>query len=232
MQGRVTTSGGQHGDGTYRGIPRGRREAGVLCLPATRYATLIVVVALLSAVDAQAAAIGMPERTARIGLLLGLMSPSLDPAPEGQLADDEPLQQVSLAYTDWRSRDLRYWAEAYYSKAGQRATSDRIGHNVAQVGGRLSLQKNFHAGTWRPWLGLGLDLSQVRYTSRHSVDIGGFLVRNYPDATDTQAAVLVTLVSEWHLSRRWDVAGRIEQMLPVGDGLGGFSVSIGALFTY
>ncbi|KAF0190817.1 MAG: Uncharacterized protein FD165_2375 [Gammaproteobacteria bacterium] len=181
----------------------------------------------------RAAAIGMPDQTARAGLVFGWMAPSIDATEYGAAADDNALQASGIVYTDWLSDGRRYWAEAYYQQAGQEATTAGIGQNIAQYGARISLQQSVPVVFgWQPWLGIGLDVSQVHYTDRHSVDPGGFLSRRYADRTDIQPAVLVNLITEWNLTRHWDVIARLEQMFPLQDGIGGFSVALGALYTY
>jgi hypothetical protein len=216
------------GDWVATALPVARRRSAVaqwVCC------TLVLLTAWCS--DASAAAIGMPDQTARVGLMAGAMMPSIDASADGASADGNVLPTAAIVYTDRLSARLRYWAEAYYQQAGQEATTSEIGQNIAQLGARLSLQRRVPAVLgWRPWLGVGLDLSQVRYTDRHRVDAGGFLSRSYADRTEFQPALLFNLVTEWNLTRQWDVIGRLEHMTPLQDGIGGLSLSLGAVFTY
>lgn len=198
-----------------------------------RWSPWPVIIIVILWCDAHAAAIGMPEQTARVGALISMMSPSIDAAPDGPSADDEAFQGGAIVYTDRFSGDARYWTEAYLQQAGQPAASGEIGQDVRQIGMRFALQTRVPLlFGWAPWLGAGLDVSQVHYSNRHDVDLGGFLLTRYSDRTEVQPALLLNLTTEWGVTRRWDVVAKVEQMWPLDDGVGGLSVAIGALFNY
>lgn len=193
----------------------------------------IVVIAFLSSIQTLSAApLGLPQSTAKIGYSAGVARVSVDD-PEGQTKSNIGGQPIGLIYTDWFLGGYRYWTEAYYYSATLDDTSNNIGQDVERYGLRFSLQKNFRiVQAWAPWLGAGLDVSQAKYTVRHTKDSEGFLLNQYPDRSETAVSLLVNAVSEWSLSQDWSVALKLEQSIPLSSDVSEFLVSGVLLYRY
>jgi hypothetical protein len=61
-----------------------------------------------------------------------------------------------------------------------------------------------------PCFGAGIDLSEEKFTARHSVDSDGFLTAVYPDREKTTLASVINIVSEWPLAQDWFIAAKLE----------------------
>ena len=161
------------------------------------------------------AALGQPQRTSMIGYAMGAALVSVDD-PAGGTEASWTLQPITLVYTArvWRS-SLRYWSELYYYKTILDASSTKIGQDVERYGMRLSLQKNLKIlPKFSAWFGAGLDISQEKFTTRHTVDRDGFLIKAYPDREGANVAGVINVVSEWSLPRNWIIAAKLEQSIP------------------
>ena len=190
------------------------------------------VVQCLACSYASAAAIGLPERTARLGYAAGPVLLSADD-PDGDTAVEWGAQPFAVIHTDWFLRGTRYWAELYYQEAVLDAAPDEVGQDVGQYGLRFSVQKDLAVVPgWRTWFGGGVDLSRIRQTKRHVVDNSGFLLERFPDRTSTGVGVVLNAVGEWSLTQHWDIGAKVEQLLPVGDGVTATSFAIVVLYTY
>lgn len=161
------------------------------------------------------AALGQPQRTSMLGYGIGAAFVSVDD-PAGSTDPSWALQPVTLVYTArlW-SNGIRYWSELYYYKAVLDAGPTKIGQDAERYGMRFSLQKSLTIIPKLPiWFGAGIDISQERFTSRHTVDVDGFLITSYPDREETNLAGIVNIVSEWPLTRDWIIAAKLEQSIP------------------
>jgi hypothetical protein len=159
--------------------------------------------------------LGLPESTAKIGIAGGAALVSVDD-PDGDTETTTGVQPFGLVYTDWFVGDIRYWTEAFYYAAELDASSDKIGQDVERYGVRFSLQKSFRIiQAWAPWFGLGLDVSKIDYTLRHTKDNEGFLLQRFDDRSETGVSLLVNVVSEWPVGQAWSVGLKLEQSVPL-----------------
>jgi len=178
-----------------------------------------------------AAAIGLPENTARIGYAVGVSRLAMDD-PDGSTKAAVGVQPLTLIYTDWLPRGWRYWAEGYYFRTSLDASTSDIGQDASRIGARLAVQRNVQWGKWSPWLGVGLDISRNHYSKRYTVDSDGFLLNAYPDRSSTALGITAHIVSEWALARDWDLSTKLEQVFPVNGGITETSLSVGVLYRY
>ena len=193
---------------------------------------LIALLILALSSELHAAALGLPENTARVGYAAGMSRLSVDD-PAGSTKAKFGLQPVTLIYTDWmRSGGLRYWLEVYYTQATLDPGPTEVGQDASRAGLRAALQRNIRVGAWSPWLGLGLDVSRNRFSQRHTEDSEGFLLTAYPDRSVTGVGLVAHVMSEWAIAREWDVHTKLEQVFAVSGGMNETSVSIGVLYRY
>lgn len=182
--------------------------------------------------EADAAALGLPENTARIGYAVSMSRLTVDD-PAGTTKAKIDIQPITLIYTDWlRSGGLRYWIEGYYTNTTLRASATDVGQDASRMGARVALQRNIQVGSWAPWLGLGIDISRNRLTKRHTEDNDGFLLATFPDRNTTGMGLVAHVVSEWAVAREWDVLGKLEQVFAVSGGVSETSLSVGVLYRY
>lgn len=179
------------------------------------------------------AAIGQPQRTSMLGYSIGAALVSVDD-PAGGTEDTWTLQPITLVYTArvWRS-SLRYWSELYYYKAMLDASSTKIGQDAERYGMRLSLQKRLRfIPTLTTWFGAGIDISQEKFTARHTVDSDGFLINAYPDREGANVAGVINVVSEWSLPRNWMIAAKLEQSIPTDGRITESQAAVTLLYRY
>lgn len=161
------------------------------------------------------AALGQPQRTSMLGYGVGATLVSVDD-PAGSTETSWALQPITLIYTArlW-SNGIRYWSELYYYKAMLDAGPTRIGQDAERYGMRFSFQKKLRIiPGLSSWFGAGIDISQAKYTTRHTVDSDSFLITAYPDRKETIFAGVINVVSEWSLTRDWMIAAKLEQTIP------------------
>jgi hypothetical protein len=176
--------------------------------------------------------LGLPQNTAKIGYSAGVTRVSVSD-PDGPTKSNIGAQPFGLIYTDWFLGGYRYWSEAYYYSATLDDSGDNVGQDVERYGLRFSLQKNFRIlQSWAPWLGAGLDLSQAKYTLRHTKDSEGYLLDKYPDRSEVAVSLLVNAVSEWSIARDWSLAFKLEQSIPLSSDVSEFLVSGVLLYRY
>ena len=182
--------------------------------------------------ELRAAALGLPENTARIGYAVGMSRLIVDD-PAGSTKAAVSVRPLTLIYTDWlQSGGLRYWIEGYYASATLDAGANEVGQDVSRAGARVVLQRNIPLGSWSPWLGLGLDVSRNRYSKRHTEDRDGFLLAAYPDRSKTGVGIVVHAVSEKTNTPTWDVLGLLLQVCAKCGDVKKTTKSIGVLFRY
>ncbi len=187
--------------------------------------------AMFASANVQAAAIGMPLPSAKLGFAIGVANLSVnDPVAD---SDNEwVIRPINLIYTDELISSNRYWLEAFYQDTVLSASQNQVGQHVKQLGLRASLQQ--HIATVRigeSWLGAGLQVSHDRFEKRHTVDSAGYLAQTYPDRSGLQAALLLNYVLERNIGG-WDVAGKFEKSIPISDGTSEFTFSVVFLFNY
>jgi len=178
------------------------------------------------------AALGLPENTAKLGYAMGSTYVSVDD-PADNTAKEWALLPLTLIHTDWLIGDIRYWSELFYYKAVLNPAANNVGQNVEQYGFRASLQKSLRVTRlWAPWFGVGIGVSRVTYTTRHTIDSDGFLLAAYPDREQTSIALLLNIASEWPLARNWDIGVKLEQAIPVDGDISESSALIMLLYRY
>ncbi|MGD8940243.1 MAG: hypothetical protein PVJ72_12740 [Gammaproteobacteria bacterium] len=198
----------------------------------TIHAFSILIVLLLSIEPLAAVPLGLPQSTAKIGYSAGFVWLSVDD-PDGDTKTSTGTQPISLIYTDWFIGDFRYWSELFYYSASLDDSGTNIGQDVERYGVRFSMQKSFRVvEKWAPWLGLGLDVSQAKYTLRHTKDDEGYLAERYPDRDEMAVSLLVNAISEWSIARDWSVALKLEQSIPLSGDVTEFLVSGAVLYRY
>ena len=187
--------------------------------------------ACLASSEAYAVAIGMPEQTGRIGFAIGFANLSVKD-PSGDTDAEWVVRPLNLIYTDKAFDSYRYWAEGFYQDAVLSPSTSSIGQEVKQLGIKASLQTEVAThviGT--SWLGAGLQLSYDRYENRHTIDSAGFLAQTYPDRSGLEPALLLNYILEMNIVG-WDVAGKVEKSIPLGDATSEFTLSVGLLFSF
>jgi hypothetical protein len=179
-----------------------------------------------------AAPLGLPQSTGKIGYSIGTSNVSLDD-PSGATTDVWAAQPLNLIYTDWLVGDIRQWSELYYYKTTLEADDTNIGQNIERLGLRFSLQKTYRlTQTWSPWFGVGIDLSNNRYDTRHTKDSGGYLIEAYDDRDETSFSLLLNMLSEWSLQKDWAVGAKLEQSVPVNGDITEFTAAVTVLYRY
>ncbi len=187
---------------------------------------------VLTAGNAYAVAIGMPEEGGRWGYSLGVAHVTVDD-PDDATRNEWALRPLSLVYTDRWLYNSRYWGEAFYQETALDAGVGQVGQQVRQLGARLSLQKSLAlSSVVTPWFGVGVQLSHNQFHKRHTIDSDGYLVGSYPDRNDFHAALLLNLVVERRLNRNWDVAAKLEQVVPLAEGVSEFVMSAVLLYRH
>jgi len=189
---------------------------------------------------AWAAAIGEPERTARIGYGISLANMSVED-PDGPVESATGFFPLNVIYTDRLSGSFRYWAEGFYqaltgSNKFEASTTD-IGQEMERYGLRASLQRRLEfIPAFDVWAGLGFFASHDSFTSRHTVEIDPdgrvFIAQQFPDEARNVLGLQFDLTGEWQVGLNWDLAGRLLYGVPFGNGVEEFSGLIGILYTY
>ena len=192
----------------------------------------LTMISLAGFQSAVAGALGMPENTAKLGYAIGAAYLSVDD-PVNKTGEEWAAVPVTLIHANWLFKDIRYWSEIYYYTATLDAAVNRVGQNVERYGVRFSLQKSLRlTRAWAPWFGVGMGVSQVSYTTRHTVDADGYLLDVYPDREQTAVALLFNMVSEWPLTRNLDIAAKLEGAMPVDGDVEEYSALISLLYRY
>jgi len=159
------------------------------------------------------AAIGLPDNTARVGFSLGAARLYVSD-PLGDTIPVVAVQPLKVMYSEWLSGGYRAWVESYYQEASMAADESHIGQYFQQGGMHFSIQRNFKiVEFFKPWIGLGVDLSLGRYTQRHTKDDEGYLLERYADRLQPTVGSLFYLVNEWQISKEWNMGGSVLQRL-------------------
>ncbi len=195
------------------------------------FVSIVFCLGCLASSHAMAAAIGMPQQTARVGIALGFANFTVDD-PDGDSETEWAVRPINFIYTDRAFDSYRYWAEAFYHDTVLSASTSKIGQEIKQLGVRGSIQKEISRHTLGDsWLGAGLQLSYDDYKNRHTVDNAGFLAQTYSDRSGFESALLINYVLEKNIAG-WDVAGKLEKSIAIGDGTSEFSVFVALLLNY
>ncbi len=193
---------------------------------------VLTMAVMLTGGTAFAAAIGMPEEGGRWGYSLGVAHVAVDD-PDAATRKEWALRPLSLVYTDRWLYGTRYWGEAFYQETALDAGAGQIGQQVRQLGARLSLQKSLPlSSVVTPWFGVGVQLSHNQFHKRHTIDSDGYLMVSYPDRNEFHASLLLNMVVEYRLYRNWDVAAKLEQVVPLAEGVSESVISAVLLYRY
>jgi len=154
--------------------------------------------------------------------------------PAGDTDAVRVLQPITLIYSARLWNNVRYWSELYSYQAMLDVGLNKIGQDLQRYGIRFSLQKKLRVTSqWSAWIGAGVDISQVRYTSRHTVDEEGFLLGRYPDRDEISGALVINILGEWSLSSVWGIGAKLEQSFPVtGNIKESFLAAVTLLYKY
>jgi hypothetical protein len=194
--------------------------------------TILLYFSMLTATVANAAALGLPENTAKFGYAAGIGYVSID-NPKGRKSSTFHALPFNVFYNDWLTDDIRYWAEAFYYKASMDAKTDRIGQNINHYGLRLTAQKSLRISPlWAPWFGAGIELSQAKYTERHLVDSDGYLLEAFADDKETLLALILNMTNEWPFRRNWAIGAKIEQSIPIQGSLTNSMATLMIVYRY
>ncbi len=195
-------------------------------------ALFLLIVLALSIEPLAAVPLGLPQSTAKIGYSAGYVWLSVDD-PDGDTENSTGGQPIGLIYTDWFVGDFRYWSELFYYSGSLDSSTNNIGQDVKRYGVRFSAQKSFRiVEKWAPWFGLGLDVSQAKYTLRHTKDAEGYLADRFPDRDEVAVSFLLNAISEWSIARDWSIALKLEQSIPLSSDVTEFLVSGAVLYRY
>ena len=181
----------------------------------------------------ESVALGQPRRTSMLGYSLGAALVSADDPP-GNTKPKWIIQPIILVYTArfWND-SVRYWSELYYYRTVLDATPTKIGQDAKRFGMRLSFQKNLPiTPKLSTWFGAGIDLSQEKLTTRHTVDSDGFLTEVFPDRKEITLAGIINVVGEWPLKDNWIIAAKLEQSIPINGYLKESLAAVTLLYRY
>lgn len=196
------------------------------------FAYLFILGGLISGGSALAEAIGMPTQPGRVGITFGSAYFSVDD-PAGDSRGDWAVHPFNLVYSKRFNPRWRYWTELFYQQGSLDADASNMGLTIKQAGARLSLQRSIDLGpVWTPWFGAGVQFSRDRLVHRYTVDSQGFLLQHLPDRNSSEMAVVLNASSEWRLEWDWDIGIKIEQALPVDDGVKTFTAALMFLYRF
>lgn len=201
-------------------------------LPYLKNVCLVTLLLFLLPHTVYAAPLGLPKSTAKIGYGVGGAHVSVDD-PNGNTEEKWGVQPFTLVYSDWLFSDIRHWSELYYYETSLDSSSTNVGQDVERTGFRVSLQKNFRVGkSFSPWIGGGLDVSQVQYSVRHTKDNEGFLDTQFGDRDEVAVSFVFNVMSEWSLMRDWSIGAKLEQSIAVESDISDTLATINLLFRY
>jgi hypothetical protein len=110
-------------------------------------------------------------------------------------------------------RDGRVLAQIYSDEVKLDASTTDIGQTVKNTGLQVSYQTLFRLSTaFKPWVGLGLGISNTSYTNRYIVDSSGYLAGTYQNREETNTNVVVNAADEWKVGE----SGNIGWLLQLG----------------
>lgn len=194
---------------------------------------IIGVVLLFVSGSGYGAALGQPQRTSMLGYAIGVTQVNVDD-PAGDTDTRWALHPLTLIYTArlW-SNGIRYWSELYHYQTTLDPGPTKIGQDVERYGMRLSLQKSLPVTPgMTAWFGAGFDLSHTRYSTRHTVDDEGFLIRAYPDRDETGLAGILNMSSEWAITRDWMIGAKFEHSVPIDGQITESLLAMSLLYRY
>jgi hypothetical protein len=181
--------------------------------------------------SADAAALGLPATTARIGYAAGPAYVSIDQA--NSAANGAWAMTQSLIYTDWFIAGTRYWAALRYGQADLDGGVGKIGEQMTFYGARASVQRNVRLATHSaPWLGAGIDTSINRHSNRYTVDEDGYLADRYPSRTTTNVGLVLNATHDWAIGRAFHLSANLEQLFAASDSVRETTLTAAVLYRY
>lgn len=178
----------------------------------------------------QAAALGLPEFTAKFGFGTKISQVYVNDS-QGHTAKVFAPQSTSIYVTDTLTKNSHYLAEAYIASYAFKAEGLRVGEIANQNGMRFSVQTNVRMNKYiAPWLGLGGDISYINFRKRHTIDDEGYLLDQYSDKSIPAVGFLVNVMEKWSVNPSFDIAAKLEYSVPITQTVNGLSGSIIFLF--
>lgn len=151
--------------------------------------------------------------------------------PDGTTEDKAMLVPLGGFVSYAVGRDLRYRVDLSYLSGNLSAGVGRVGQDFKSMIMAASLQWRLRLGrTLKPWVGAGVTMSQSDFTTRYTVDAGGFLANQYPDRSQTGYAATVMASNYWELNRSVQLGIEAVVDIPVATDLR--RVGIGVSFVY
>ena len=179
-----------------------------------------------------AAALGMAKTTVNIGYGMGFSRLQVDD-PDGDTETAVAFQPIRLIFSDWTESGNRIWLETYFQNTELRASETLIGQYVEHAGMRFQVQRNFALHRhFKPWFGVGLDISVSRYIRRHTMDDEGFLLQDFGSRSNNASGVVLSAMNQWRVNSEWDVGARIEQLIATQNAIDETSLSMFFLFKF
>ena len=196
----------------------------------SRYFILAIVFFVI--VDVSHAAIpGLPESTLRYGFSVGTLSMGVDD-PEGLDPDSQSVVPINLMLTDWLPDGKRYWLDLVFSEAAYASATNKIGQNVRYTSLRALIQKDIKLiPKIIPWVGVGLEMSQTKYNTRHTKASDGFLLEKFEDRSLVNLGLVLNLTSDWELKNNWFLGFKMEQVFNPENNINARSMSAYFLYT-
>ncbi len=127
-------------------------------------------------------------------------------------------------------RDSRVWVELNAIDDDFSASTDEIGLAVKSTSLNIQYQWRYRATrSFKPWVGVGIVVSDAEYINRHIVDDSGFLATTYKDVSDNEIAFVISGTAEVKLDFGALIYGFSYQQT-LGDGQSGLSFNFGFQF--
>lgn len=128
------------------------------------------------------------------------------------------------------ARNWRLWLEGSYVDFDLDASTTEIGQSITAIGTVASLQRRFSTSeSFRPWLGGGIGVANVKSTERFTVKSNGFRNEVFPDRNET-AFSIVGNIGFSHLLETWSIEWNIGLEKSINDGVDSLRVSVFAAY--
>ena len=151
--------------------------------------------------------------------------------PDGATKSTTDTTLFQLYYFHEYTRDLRYYTELLINDFNLDASTNHIGQQVEQKSIGFGLQKRFRfTRHTKPWIGIGLNVSQEEYTERHTIDGDGFLAQTFNDREETVISINLQAMSEYKMNKQFLLGLKAQYLTPIDDGVESFSISAIVLY--
>lgn len=115
--------------------------------------------------------------------------------------------------------DGRLFYELYYDSFSIDAGVSEVGQHVERLGTILAYQTRIRATRgWKPWAGVGLNISEDKYSLRHRVDREGFLAQRFPNLERTNYGVVANTTTQWSITKNWTAGVYFSYEHPIESG--------------